>query len=74
MVENKENDSLITLQRSTFQKFIDEAYERGKRDAMKEMRSRTHKAADIGGMAYKANIVFDDEDEENERKSKQTDK
>ena len=60
-----ENESLITLPRDVLSKFIDEAYERGKRDALKEMRSKTHKAADIGGMAYKANIVFD-EDEDNE--------
>ena len=60
-----EKESLITLPRDVLRKFIDEAYERGKRDALKEMRSKTHKAADIGGMAYKANIVFD-EDEDNE--------
>ena len=60
-----EKESLIALPRDVLRKFIDEAYERGKRDALKEMRSKTHKAADIGGMAYKANIVFD-EDEDNE--------
>lgn len=68
MVNDIDNET-ITLPRSVLQKFIDEAYEQGRRDALREKRSKTHKKADIGGMSYKANIVFDNEEEEDERKS-----
>ena len=69
MVDTKEkNESLITLPHNVLQRFIDEAYERGRRDALKEMHCKTHKTARIGDAAYKANIVFD-EDEKDEHKS-----
>lgn len=70
MVEK--NEDTITLPRSVLRKFVDEAYERGKRDALKTIRAKTHKTAEIDSMSYKANIVFD-EDEENERKSEKVD-
>lgn len=71
-IKKEDSDSLITLPRSVLRKFVDEAYEQGRRDALKEKHSKTHKTADIDGMAYKANIVFD-EDEEDERKSEKAD-
>lgn len=65
--------SLITLPKSLFDKYLQEAYAKGRADALKERQTKTHKSADIGGMAYKANIVFDDEESEDEQKPEQVD-
>lgn len=67
--KNTDDESVITIPREILRKFVDDAYARGKRDAYKEMRTKTHRTADLSGIRFKSNIVTGEDEEKDERKS-----